>query len=583
MLMRRILALACSALLALGSGTTLRAQTSRSISVAVAADPERLYRPTTISGRLAANLVFDPLVGLDDTMTPYPALAATVPSPDNGLITVAGTGADRRLVVTMPLRTDVTWSDGAPFTADDVVYTWALMMNPRSGFATTAEDALKSVEKVDDATVRFTYLSGPEAHAQFPDRYPQQGNEPVMQPLALFGLYDAPAIYPRHVLRDLVDDDPRNSPRVGALDTSAFARAPVGTGPYVLAGSDADTGVTFTSRGLALPQRLGVPAFDTVVMRIYADRTDALAALGAGQVQVIAQGSLGPADATTLDTSAGVRTRYTPSAAWEHLTLNLDNAILSDSRVRQAIAVALDRGALNGAALAGKGQVQTGLFPSWSWAFTPNSTVASRDLGQARALLDSAGWTVGGADGIRTKNGKRMSLQLRTTPAPFRSTLTPLIHDQLAALGLDLVVEIVPKEVLFDPTGAVPQALVNRSFDIAEFAWVDSYDAGTDMRNTLHASTVPSPTNAFRGGNYGNYRSPRVDTLLDQVQFSLDPTVRRTALMEAQAIVQSDVPVIPLLLRPTTTATSSLLVNFRPTPAPAGETWNIEQWDMASP
>lgn len=580
--MRRILSLAGAAILVFVSGASLHAQTQRSISVALGAEPDRLYRPMTASGRLAANLVFDPLVGLDDTMTPYAALAAMVPSVDNGLITVTGAGADRRLVVTMPLRTGVTWSDGAPFTADDVVYTWGLMMNPRSGFATTAEDTIKSVDRIDDATVRFTYLSGPEARALFSDRYAQQGNDPVMEPLALFGLYDTPAIYPRHVLRDLLGDDPRHSSRVATLDGSKFARAPIGTGPYVLTTWESGTSLTFTSRGAALPQRLGAPGFDVVVMRVYADHTDALAALAGGDVEIVAHGTLGPADAAALNGMPGIQSRYTPSAAWEQLTFNVDNPILSDSRVRQALALGLDRGALNDAALAGQGQVQTGPFPSWSWAFNPATSARSRDTEQARALLESAGWTMG-AGGIRTRNGRTLSLKLSTTPAPFRSTITSLLRDQLRAIGIDLGVQTLARDVLFDPTGADPQALVNRQFDIAEFAWVSSYDPGSDARNILHSSAVPSPGNSFRGGNYGNYRSPRLDTLLDQVQVSQDPTFRRIALNEAQAIVQSDAPVIPLLLRPTATATTARLVNFRPTPAAAGETWNIEQWDVTTP
>jgi ABC-type transport system substrate-binding protein len=91
---------------------------------------------------------------------------------------------------------------------------------------------------------------------------------------------------------------------------------------------------------------------------------------------------------------------------------------------------------------------------------------------------------------------------------------------------------------------------------------------------------VPSPTNGYRGGNYGDYKNPRNDQLLDQLQRSLDPSFRTTALHEAQGIWQSDLPVLPLLLRPITTATSTRLTNFRPTPALVGETWNIEQWDL---
>src|SRR5256885_4617375 len=174
----------------LSGARPLRAQSPKTVTVALAHEPDRLYNPTTLAGQLAANLVFDKLVGLDDQMNPYPVLAATIPSPDNSLVKLSGDGANRRLVVTMPLRDDVTWSDGEPFTADDVVYTWQLMMNPQSGFDTSVEDKLKSVSKLDDYTVQFTYLSSNEAHALDPERYKDLGTEPVTEPLYFFGLYD---------------------------------------------------------------------------------------------------------------------------------------------------------------------------------------------------------------------------------------------------------------------------------------------------------------------------------------------------------------------------------------------------------
>src|SRR5712691_336513 len=170
-------------------GAPSHAQTSKMVTVALAHEPDRLYNPTTLAGQLVANLVFDPLVGLDDQMNPYPALAAAIPSPDNSLVRLSGDGGDRRLIVTMPLRQDVTWSDGEPFSADDVVFTWQLMMNPQSGFDTTVADKLKSVDKADDFTVRFTYLSANEAHALDAERYKDQADQPVVDPLYEFGMY----------------------------------------------------------------------------------------------------------------------------------------------------------------------------------------------------------------------------------------------------------------------------------------------------------------------------------------------------------------------------------------------------------
>src|SRR5438309_4101339 len=301
-------------------GPLSHAQMSKSVTIALGHEPDRLYNPTTLAGQLVANLVFDPLVGLDDQMNPYPVLAATIPSPDNALVRLSGDGADRRLIVTMPLRQDVTWSDGEPFTADDVVYTWQLMSNARSGFDTSVEDKLKSVDKLDDATVQFTYLSANEARAVDPERYKDQGSEPIVDPLYFFGLYDAPAIYPRHKLREIIGDDPRHSRQISALESSDFARNPVGTGPYVLSSWDAGNALTFTSRGVALPQRLGQPELDTIVFRVMADKNDSLTALTQGQVQLVAQDGLDASDAPVLDTLPGVQARYTPGNAWEHMT-----------------------------------------------------------------------------------------------------------------------------------------------------------------------------------------------------------------------------------------------------------------------
>ncbi|HYW86776.1 MAG TPA: ABC transporter substrate-binding protein, partial [Chloroflexota bacterium] len=215
----RLVALALIAFCLVGSSAPAAAQqtTSKTVTLAVAHEPDRFYNPMTVAGMLAANFVYDPLVGLDDQMRPYPVLAADIPSLDNNLLQLSGDGGDRRLIVTMPLRQDVTWSDGEPFTADDVVYMWQLMMNPQSGFDTSVEDKLKVVDKVDDFTVRFTYLSANEAHALDPDRYRDIGQHPIVDPLYFFGLYDAPAIYPRHVMRALVGDDPRHNAQVATI------------------------------------------------------------------------------------------------------------------------------------------------------------------------------------------------------------------------------------------------------------------------------------------------------------------------------------------------------------------------------
>ena len=431
-----------------------------------------------------------------------------------------------------------------------------------------------------DFTVRFTYLSSNEAHALDPDRYKDLGKEPVMEPLYFFGLYDAPAIYPRHKLREIVGDDPRHSAQVVNVETSDFARNPVGTGPYVLSAWEPGASISFTSRGVALSQRLARPAFDAVVFRVMPDKNESLTALSAGQIQVIAQDSLDAADAPVLDSLPGVQARYTPGHAWEQLTFNLDNPLLADSAVRQAIAFAVNRASLNENVLFGKGEIALSQVPSWSWAFEPGAARYEFNPALSEQLLDRAGYARG-ADGVRAKGDKRLSFKFWSTPAPFRPSLMAMLKDQLAQVGIEVLGDVFPSATFFDLSPNAAQSLVARQFDIVEFAWVSGYDPGLDAQYTLHSASVPSRANAYRGGNYGNYRNPRSDVLLDQTEQSLDPAFRRIAFAEAQTIWQSDLPVLPLLLRPITTATSPRMLNFKPTPALRGETWNIEQWDLA--
>ncbi len=554
----------------------------RTVVVALGSEPDRLYNSTAPSAQLVSNLVYDPLVGLDDQMHPYPVLASTIPSPDNGLVQMTGSGSNQRMEVTMPLRDGVTWSDGQPFTADDVVYMWQLMMNPASGFDTTVEGKIRNVDRVDDHTVKFVYLSAAEAKALDPDTYKDQDDNPVVDPLYVFGLYDAPAIYPSHILRQIVGDDPRHSTQLDSLATSSLATQPVGTGPFVLTSWDPGNSLTFTARhDIPLPQRLNPPHLDSIVFQIQPDKNASLAQLGAGSVQLVTHDALDATDAPVLDAMPGVQSHYVPGSAWEQLTFNFDTSALSDGSVRQAIGLAIDRQQLNQSVLDGKGVVPPTQVPVWSWAFDGELPTVTRDQGQAQQLLEKAGWTKG-SDGIRQKGGKRLSFVCVTPGGSFRGAMLSAIHDQLAQVGIELQVQSVPSGTLFDTAPSAPQALVARQFDLAEFAWVSSYDPGADQNYTLHSHNIPTGDNGYRGGNYGDYKSGRNDQLLSYVQSTVDTEGRRAAFGELQKLWQTDLPILPLLLRPVTTAASANLQNFRPTAAPAGETWNVEQWDLAN-
>lgn len=551
---------------------------NQTVVIGMGQEPDRLYNSTMFVGTLAQNLVYDNLVGVDDRMTAFPALIADIPTLENGGATFIGEGEDRALQVTFQLRDGVTWSDGTPLTSRDVKYMWELMMNPESGFATDLEAKYDRVETPDDRTVVFTFLSARAARAADPEQYADQ-RDPVIDPLYYFGLFNNGFLYPSHKLAEIAGPNPRTSTTVTQIDSSDFARNPVGTGPYVLESWEAGTQLTFTARS---DSWRGVPGIPTVVFRITPDKNTLISQLEAGEVDVITSDSLDAGDSEVLDSLPNARGYYVTGTVWEHLTLNLDNEILRDKDVRQAIAYGLNRQELNDIVLFGKGEVSHSQIPSWSWAYNPDVFKYEYNPDRANALLDLAGWDQHDSDGIRMKNGKRLSLKYWSTPSAFRPRNLPLVKEQLQQIGVELNIEFVPARVYFDAKASSPQSLSARQFEVAEFAWVGGFDPGADAAFSNHSRNIPSPANNYRGGNYAGFRNSFNDRLLDEGLATLDQGRRTEIYHNLQYIWMEELPVIPLFLRPVTTAAHVNLRNFRPSMSSSGETWNIEQWQWAS-
>lgn len=574
-LVRAVALCLCGLLVALAFAPLARSQ-GKTVFVGLGQEPDRLFNTTTLAGALVRNALFDPLVRVDERMKPVPWLAVEVPTFENGGARLVGEGMDQALQVTFRLREGVTWSDGQPFTSEDVKATWELIMNPLSGFDARLEEQIDRIDTPDPRTVVITYLSANAARRQDARRYASLSG-PLTDPHYFIGLNLADeAIYPAHVLRAIVGGDLRTSPRVQQLASSEFSRNPVGTGPYVV--ESWDPGVQLVLRARADSWR--APNIDTLVFRVAPVKDEAISALQAGQLDVLTQDVLDSGDAPVLDTLAGIRAYYTPGTVWEHLTFNLDHPILKDRAVRQAIAYGLNRDELNELVLRGKGEVAHSQVPSWSWAYAGDVPRYEHDPNRAAELLDRAGWVLGG-DGVRVRDGRRLSLKYWSSRTPLRLASMPLVSDQLARLGVELQIEFVPRQVFFDERGSQPQSLAARQFEVAQFAWVFGLDPGRALAEINHSRAIPAREGGYRGYNYAGFRHPRVDELLDLGLATLDGGLRMAIYREVQSILAEELPILPLTLLPITSAATERLVNYKPAMSAGGETWNIHEWDFA--
>jgi peptide/nickel transport system substrate-binding protein len=516
------------------------------------------------------NLVYSQLVVIDDQMRPIPDVAETVPTLDNGEAVMVGDGADQHLETTFHLRQDVKFSDGTPLTADDVIFSWKLSLNPlwSASAGNDLETKYSDVVAKDPHTVVFKMMS--ENQAKAAGQTSQKG--PVVHPFYLYGLPDV-ELYPSKRMGPLVDFDPQNSPKLATLLTSVFSREPVGTGPYTLDSWDPGVQMTFKARA---DYFRGKPPIDNIVVRGFeASKETMISQLQAGDVQTLGTETLDVSDVDTINALPGVKAYVRAGTTIEHIDLNQENPIVSDKNVRKAIFYAIDRNDLVNRVLAGQSQPADSLVPPISPLFNPDTPKYQFNPDQARQILDADGWTVG-SDGIRVKDGQRLSLKYQSTSLALRKLTMPLVKDELAAVGIEVNIDQLPAQAYFGINGP----LRSGSLEMAEYADVGSNDAGVDAVQKYASKNIPSQANSFAGSNYTRWNNPTADQLITQESTSLVPSARQSAMSALQLLMADELPTLPLFFRPNVSAASNRLANFKPEFASNGYTWNVWEWDL---
>ncbi|MFF8382468.1 ABC transporter substrate-binding protein [Streptomyces kanasensis] len=350
-----ITAAACSNPGAGGSGSAAK----DSAVVGIAYEPETLS-PLLGYGKDGNSKIFDGLLAFDGDMKLRPALAVALP-------TVSADG----LTYTYKLRTGVKFSDGTPFTAKDVVFTYRTILDEKTNNASKTElAALKDVRAVGDDTVVFT----------------------LDHPYAPFAERTVLGIAPEHV--------------AGKQDVNSgpFTTKPIGTGPYVLADWSKGEKITFKANPAYWG---GAPKVKKFTMAIIKDDDVRATRLRSGDLD----GAILPPNLAKGFKGDGAKRTYEATTYdYRLVTLPTHNEVTGDLAVRRALDVAVDRGAMVDKILEGAGKPAYGPVPTDSEWFT-KGTERAHDLARARKILDDAGWKPG-PDGVRVKDGVRATFPL---------------------------------------------------------------------------------------------------------------------------------------------------------------------------
>lgn len=370
------------------------------------------------------------LVRWDEHNRPYPELATELPSRSNGGVSADG------LSITYHIRKNVRWSDGAPFDADDVIFSTAVVNNP-ANHETGRFDQIASVAEPDKYTVVF-HLKKPYSPAT----------------VAFFSSCCAnPPLLPKHLLAKYpnINNVPYNS-------------LPVGIGPFKFERWDRGKQVVLVANPLYWRGR---PKLERVIYKIVPDRDALLAQIEAHKVDMWYQFS-----GAYLPRIARLRA-YTvfrqPSYAYNHYDFNVTHPVVSDARVRRALRLALNRPELVEKVEHGVGIVQDSATPVTAPYFV-DLGATPYDRVRASALLDEAGWKRG-ANGVRAKNGVSLVLNVATrSGTPEMDEQLELVRRDWKAIGVDMRVRHYPPALMFAPVQS--GGVVNgNAWDMTAFAW----------------------------------------------------------------------------------------------------------------
>ena len=469
------------------------------------------------------DLVFDPLVSTDpDTLEAKPRLAKKWDIAPDGK------------TYTFSLQEGVKWHDGMPFTADDVKLTYDLLMNTKSGTtrASGLNDHIASVEVKDPLTVVFT----------------------LKDVIASFLVNDMYSIVPKHILGLLKPEE---------VPTSDFSIGkPVGTGPFKMQSYKQGDNVTLAGNRNYFR---GPTALDNYVYKIVPDSTVAFQQLKTGEVD-IAGVRAELYDEAKKQTNFG--TVAFDTFSYVLFVFNVDptkTMLFQDVRVRQALCYAVDREGIVQKVRNGLSTIGVGTQPVRSYAYQPDkiTTKYGYDVKKANQLLDDAGW-IRGKDGVRAKDGKRLSFILRTFTDKTGQDYMGVFQENWKDIG----VEMTPQYEDFS-------VFVNRIAKTHDFEmFYEGFAFNSDPDQTARWSSKQYPT----GLNYGGYKNDKVDLLLDQGTHTLDREKRTQIYVDIQNQIAADCPALVTDFPKTLTGVNKRLKNYIPNAVFTASSWDAYQW-----
>jgi peptide/nickel transport system substrate-binding protein len=446
---------------------------------------------------------------------------------------------------TFHLRSGVTWHDGAPFTADDVILSFDAQSSPETGtlYTTSLNDAVASYEKVDDLTVKIVAT----------DQFAQ----------IVFLANANPPIMPKHVWGEIPFADWATDPGSTGEDPARV----IGTGPFIFSSLDTASNVATIEKN---PNYYGqVPTIDQVKLQVWPDTTSAVEALRADQLDII-YGQLPPVDANSLKDDPEYHVDIYDTYDFTFFGYNLDptrTALFQDVRTRQALAFALDRQSIVDNIQLGYAEVAEGPQPVLSIAYAPDrmGTHYTYDVEKAKQLLADAGWADADGDGVLELGDLKLEFSLvYGAGSPVWNQLTAYAQEAWTEIGVRMTPKPVDFSTVLIPIVSGPTPSHDFEMLGISLSWGPSGD-----------QSIMFSTNGYEGGfNFMKYSNSEVDRMNAESNQTIDDAERIELLIESANLVNDDLPANILFFAKDATGSSARLNNFFPNTS-SGGFWSL--------
>ncbi len=510
---------------------------------------------------LAACIVVEPLMNYLPDGSIIPNLVTEVPTIENGML------AEDLKSVTFKLKEGVTWSDGEPFTAADVVFTrdW-IMAEENASVSIGTWEPIATIEAVDDLTVKVGYET-PNANWYAP--FAGTGNGPIL---------------PKHILE--VE---------GSAD--AFNANPIGTGPYVIdTFSPNDQVIYKINENYRDPNK---PFFASVNLKGGGDAASAArAVLQTGEWDHAWNLQVEPAIIRDLEKGGKGKFHVVPGTSLERININFSDPntevegqrsyfkqphpFLSDKAVRQAMNLAADRDTI-AKQFYGEGEPATPDMLNGLPAFDSPNTSYEFDLEKASQILDDAGWTMDGD--VRTKDGVQLKITYATTINAVRQKTQQVIKQGFEEIGIKVNLQQIDSGIFFDSSPGNEQNTGHMYTDVNMYTNGPGTPTPTEYMFGWYAgpdgSNIAQKANRWSGQNFYRYQNPEYDKLYDQVRVETDVEKAAQIFIQMNDLLINDVALIPLVHRAADKYASSITLRDENLAISAFELnyWNIANWN----